>query len=228
LGIPCIYYGTEQSLSGPDPGQEVFLPTFGGNDAFLRETMFGPQHPRKSGLDGLGPAGFDNSLPGFGAFGTTGAHCFDPTSPAYVRIAALIKVRNDFPVLRYGRQYQRPISNFGFPFAMPPAGELIAWSRILDDEEALCIVNGHGNEARGGDVVVDVNLNSPSAPGEPFHGVTPFLTVIANSAQAAAGGGFTGRHSVGDELPVKNRNGSAFVEIRDMLPSEVVVLTNRP
>jgi hypothetical protein len=100
LGIPCIYYGTEQSLSGQEPGQEVFLPNFGSNDTFLRETMFGPQHPRKSGLDGLatGSAGLDNSLPGFGAFGTTGAHCFDPTSPAYVRIAALIKVRKGFPV----------------------------------------------------------------------------------------------------------------------------------
>ena len=230
LGIPCIYYGTEQSLSGPEPGQEVFLPKFGGNDAFLREAMFGPQHPRKSGLDGLatGGAGFDNSLPGFGAFGTTGAHCFNPTSPAYVRIAALIEVRKGFPVLRYGRQYQRPMSNFGFPFALPSAGELIAWSRILDDEEALCIVNGHGNEARGGDVVVDTNLNSPSAAGDPFRGVTPFLTVIANSAQAAVGSAYAGPHPVGEKIPVKNRNGSAFVEIRDLPPSEVVVLTNRP
>ena len=98
--------------------------------------MFGPEHPRKSGLDGLatGSAGIENSLPGFGAFGTTGAHCFNPNSAAYVRIAELIKVRKNFPVLRYGRQYQRPISNFGLPFALPPAGELIAWSRILDDE----------------------------------------------------------------------------------------------
>jgi len=65
LGIPCIYYGTEQSLSGPEPGQEVFLPNFGSNDAFLREAMFGPAHPRKSGLDGLatGTAGVDNARP---------------------------------------------------------------------------------------------------------------------------------------------------------------------
>ena len=224
-----MYYGTEQSLSGPEPSQEVFLPNFGGNDAFLREAMFGPQHPRKSGLDGLaaGSAGFDNSLPGFGAFGTAGAHCFNPTSAAYIRIAELIKVRKDFPVLRYGRQYQRPISNFGFPFALPPAGELIAWSRILDDEEALCIVNGHGNEVRGGDVVVDINLNSSSAAGDPFRGGTPFLSVIANSAQAAVGSAYTGPHPVGEKVPVKNRNGSAFVEIRDLPPSEVVVLTNR-
>jgi hypothetical protein len=107
-------------------------------------------------------------------------------------------------------------------------GELIAWSRILDDEEALCIVNGHGNEKRGGDVGVDTDLNSPSAAGDPFHGVAPFLTVIANSAQAAAGGGYIGPHPVGEKLPVKTRNRSAFVEIRDLPPSEVVVLTNRP
>jgi hypothetical protein len=37
-------------------------------------------------------------------------------------IAALIEVRRGFPVLRYGRQYQRPISNFGFAFALPSAG----------------------------------------------------------------------------------------------------------
>ena len=230
LGIPCIYYGTEQSLSGPEPGQEVYLQNFGGNDTYLREAMFGPQHPRKAGLNGLatGTEEFDESLPGFGAFGTTGAHCFNPDSPAYVRIAALIKVRNDFPVLRNGRQYQRPISNFGFPFAQPPAGELIAWSRILDDEEALCVVNGHGEETRGGDVLVDGNLNSPSAAGDPFGGDTPFLTVIANSAQMAAGGSFTGPHPLGERLPVKIRNRSAFVEIRGLPPSEVVVLTNRP
>lgn len=54
--------------------------------------------------------------------------------------------RAKFPSLRYGRQYQRPISNFGADFALPLAGELIAWSHILDDEEALCVVNGHAGK----------------------------------------------------------------------------------
>jgi len=58
--------------------------------------------------------------------------------------------------------------------------------------------------------------------------VTPFLTVIANSAQAAVGSAYTGQHPVGEKVPVKNRDGSAFVKIRDVPPSEVVVLTNRP
>jgi hypothetical protein len=44
----------------------------------------------------------------------------------------------------------------------------------LDDEEALCIVNGHGNEVRGGDVVVDINLNSSSAAEIRFAGAHHF------------------------------------------------------
>jgi hypothetical protein len=91
----------------------------------------------------------------------------------------------------------------------------------------LCIVNGQGNEVRGGDVVVDMNLNSSSPTGDPFRGGTPFLTVIANSEQAAVGSAYTGPHPVGETVPVKNRNGSPFVQIRDLPPSEVVVLTNR-
>ncbi len=80
LGIPCVYYGTEQSLAGGENGEQQWLPAFGNNDAYLREAMFGPAHPRKSGLAGLaaGPAAEDPALPGFGPFGTSGAHCFDP------------------------------------------------------------------------------------------------------------------------------------------------------
>ena len=80
-----------------------------GTDKFLREAMFGPEHPLKQGRDGLpnGKASVDPNLPGFGPFGTVGRHCFDSKSPAYTRIAALLDVRKRFPVLRTGRQYQR-------------------------------------------------------------------------------------------------------------------------
>lgn len=230
LGIPCIYYGTEQSFAGPEPAEQKWLPNWGGNDAYLREAMFGPEHPRLSGLGGLaaGTAGFDASLPGFGAFGTSGAHCFNPSAASYVRIAGLIRVRNAYPVLRYGRQYQRQISNFGAPFSFPGPGEIIAWSRILDDEEALCLVNGHGSEARGADVVVDASLNAATAAGNPWGGAAPFFTVIANSAQTAAGGAYSGTHPVGEKVPVQQRDGALFVSIRSVMPSEVVVLSNRP
>ena len=175
---------------------------------------------RGSGRAGLAPgnAGRDAGLPGFGPFGTTGQHCFDPDAPAYVRIAALTAVREKFPVLRVGRQYQRQISNFQQPFVFPGPGELIAWSRILDDEEALCIVNGHGTARRGGDVLIDARLNRQ--PGAE-------LVVLANTEQAASSD-FTGSHTVGEKVPVQLRDGSAFVVIRDLGPSEVLLLVNRP
>jgi glycosidase len=224
LGIPCIYYGTEQALAGPEKAaRDAFLPDCThdtGTDVFLRETMFGAKNPRKAGRPGLasGALGRDRTLPGFGPFGTAGQHCFDPTAPAYRRLAALTFARRRFPVLRQGRQYQRQLSNFGAPFGMAPAGELITWSRILDDEEALCVVNGHGTARRGGVIVVDARLN-PGA-GAAFE-------VVANSEEA--GTGAVSAHGVGDRVPVKRRrDGTAFVEIRNVGPSEVLVLVNRP
>jgi glycosidase len=221
LGIPCIYYGSEQSLAGPEESERQFLPGWKGGDhadRYLRETMFGPLHPRGSGLTGLPAGGLDASLPGFGPFGTAGAHVFDPQFSVYRRIAALAAARRAFPVLRQGRQYLRPISNFDLPFGLPGAGELIAWSRILSDEEALCIVNGHGRERRGGNVLVDADLNAGGT-----------LTVIVNTAETAAGSAAGLSHPIGTQVPVlRLPDGTAFGEIRDVRPSEVLVLVNRP
>ncbi|MGZ8308530.1 MAG: hypothetical protein ACXWU0_01660 [Rhodoplanes sp.] len=132
LGIPCIYYGTEQSFAGPEESERIYLPSWRGSsnhaDRYLREAMFGPLHPRKSGLASLDPTNsLDSTLPGFGPFGTAGAHCFDPAFAAFRRIAALAALRKQFPVLRQGRQYQRPFSLFGGPFSEHGPGELVAW-----------------------------------------------------------------------------------------------------
>lgn len=228
LGIPCIYYGTEQAFAGPEKSErEQYLPDYGkeagsgnGHDKYLRETMFGAPNPRKAGADGLnsGSSGLDISLPGFGAFGTVGCHFFNESHPAYRRIQHLIVARQSYPTLRYGRQYLRPLRNFGAPFTFPAAGELIAWSRILDEEEVLCVVNGHGTQIRGADVIVDWALNS--APSSSF-------TVIANSLQIAKGSSYTGAHPLGSSVSVKF-DGGAFLEIRGIDPSEILVLTNRP
>ena len=217
LGIPCIYYGTEQALGGPEPAERRWLPDWGSSDRYLRETMFGPRHPRRSGRAGLDAGGEDGELPGFGPFGTAGRHLFDQQSPAYRRIAALCALRQAFPVLRHGRQYLRPISIFGRPFEVLGAGELIAWSRILDDEEALCVVNGHGTDARGGDVLIDAELNPPGSS----------LMVMLNTVEA--GGATAGAHPVGSTVKVQRTGaGAAFVAVRDLAPSEVLVLVNRP
>ncbi|TKB60051.1 MAG: alpha-amylase [Nitrospira sp.] len=223
LGIPCIYYGTEQSFAGPEESERRFLPGWKGGDhadRYLREAMFGPEHPRASGLAGLTATnGLDRTLPGFGPFGTAGAHCFDPHFHAYRRLAALAAIRQRFPVLRVGRQYLRPISLFDGPFLLRESGELVAWSRILSDEEALCIVNAHGTQIRGGDVMADADLNQPDMA----------FTVVANSMEAGAGTTAGIAHPVGSQLSIKRRSdGTAFVEIRNLAPSAVIVAVNHP
>jgi len=218
LGIPCIYYGSEQALAGPEPSERHWLPGWKGSDRYLREAMHGPEHARRRGRDGLAPspAGLDEALPGFGPFGTAGQHCFDPAFPVYRRIAALAALRRQIPAVRYGRQYLRPTSLFGEGFAIRGAGEILAWSRLLDDQEALCIVNTHGTRATGADVLVDAALNPPGA----------VLTIVANSVDVA---GSASAQPVGSTLPVRrSSNGVAFVQIRDVPPSEVLVLVNRP
>lgn len=52
------------------------------------------------------------------------------------------------------------------------------------------------------------------------------FSVIANSAQAATVP-YVGTHPVGQRLAVNVRNGAAFVSLRGIQPSEVLVLVNR-
>lgn len=217
LGIPCIYYGTEQALSGPETDQQIWCPGFGSSDRYLRETLFGAEHPRKSGADGIssGPIGQDVNLPGFGAFGVQGQHFFDSDFPVYRALQTMLKVRREYPALYFGRQYQRPTRNFNQPFSLPPAGELIVWSRILDEEEIACLVNSHGTEWRGADVIVDRSLNT--APGSAYK-------VIFNSAQVVAGAAYTGTHPTGEILPVLSDGTQTYLQIRDVAPSAVLIM----
>jgi glycosidase len=221
LGIPCIYYGTEQAFAGPAHSQLQYLQgeEWGQADRYLREAMFGPAHPRADHHQPLDTqvADLDLTLPGFGPFGTCGRHAFDPESPSFVRISALCHVRAAHAVLRIGRQYPRPLRLPHTGFEMPSAGQLVAWSRILDVQEAVVAVNPNGTADRGGDVVVAAEL---APPGSEY-------VVLLNTAQAADPAGYIGPHRVGDRLPVKGRTSPqepAFVEIRDVPPAEVVVL----
>ncbi|MDE2388328.1 MAG: hypothetical protein KGN35_04495 [Betaproteobacteria bacterium] len=174
--------------------------------------------PGNPGLAGLAADGEDPDLPGFGAFGTAGAHCFQSDFSTYRRIAALAALRKQFPVLQ-GRQYQRPIPNFSAPFEPGATSEIIAWARILDDEEALCIVNPHGSEMRDGNVIADASLSPPGSE----------LTVVINTQQTVAESASSIVHPIGSSLRVKRMdNGTAYVEIRNVPPSEVLVLANHP
>jgi glycosidase len=214
LGIPCIYYGTEQAFAGPEPSCRAFLPSWNGGDnadRYLREAMFGPEHARRAGIESMET---DPELPGFGPFGTAGFHCFDKSHPAFRRISRLTALRQSLPVLRRGRQYLRPIALPGLPYDVYGEGELLAWSRILDDEEALCIVNVNGLEPRGARILVDGELSGKSGA----------MKVMVNTMEVDAA---APPYPTGTTVPVKeDEDGTCFVELWGIGPSEGVVLCN--
>jgi glycosidase len=219
LGIPCIYYGSEQAFSGPAQLQVEWIPHWRTSDRYLRETMFGGEHPRQHHDNDMNTQlnSFDTSLPGFAAFGITGKHVFDTGSPSFIRIAALCQVRSAHLILRVGRQYYREV-RFSGGFRFPETGELIAWSRILDFQEAVCVLNA-GNNGQNGDVVVDSTLWE----------VGTAFTVVANTAQTSAeanGQPYTGSHRIGSTTMVRRdaTNEPAFLELRGIAPAEVVIL----
>lgn len=152
LGIPCIYYGTEQAFDGgiqyhnssvEAPDRDNKTPH---EDRYLRESMFGSN---------------------FGAFGTTGCHFFNTDHPTYQRIAAIARVvnRDDLigKALRRGRQYLREVRILEPTFCATRPGEIVAWSRILYQTEVLVVLNSHADQGRGADVTVDATLQPPGS-----------------------------------------------------------------
>ncbi len=113
MGIPCIYYGTEQKFdSGGRPS---------GLDTVLRESMFGGDFAGKC---------------------TRGRHFFDESGPLYQALARLIELRKDLLALRRGRQTLHQISGDGISFGFPQVmgdkmRSIVSWSRILVDHEVL-------------------------------------------------------------------------------------------
>ncbi|HEY4789034.1 MAG TPA: hypothetical protein VIH57_23460, partial [Bacteroidales bacterium] len=83
--------------------------------------------------------------------------------------------------------------------------------------EVICIVNGHGNESRGGDIIISKELNMiyPST-----------FKVILNTAELVTGRGYTGTHPVGSKLIVNYEGDVAYLEIRNVAPSEILLLIN--
>lgn len=223
LGIPCIYYGTEQALpSGPEVEERHWLtmmehgqlvPAFGRTDALLREAMFGPEHPRAFGFAGT-QGERDAALPGFGPCGTAGAHVFDTQHPAFVRIKALIAARQSLRALRRGRQYRRQTSAGGLEFRFHGAGELLAWSRILNDVEVIVAVNTHAVEGRGSRIELDPRLRRAGST----------LRVICNTSRIGApGADALGGGEVVDVRALEQRE-RVFVDIGVLPPAEVLIL----
>ncbi len=148
MGIPCIYYGTEQAFDGADHRED----DDSYSDALLRECMFG------------GP---------FGSLQSTGRHFFNEEHDAYRFIQGLAALRREHIALRRGRQYLREVSATGlegdFHFPQAIGGELrwvVAWSRIFADREVLCAINTDAERELTVFATVDHRLNPPGAEME--------------------------------------------------------------
>ena len=195
LGIPCIYYGTEQGFDGTEDRHDYNIEPRGFEDRYIRECMFGGT---------------------FGAFETNGCHFFDQDHQAYLRIAAIARVRNRNDqigmTLRRGRQYLRETSFLGRPFSIPESGELVAWSRILFEQEVLVALNTNGEGNRGADVTIHAGMHANGAS----------MTYLYRSDWSDAKLKNTPK---GQTVPVKYINGRATVRI-DLPPAGMAILVS--
>ena len=166
LGIPCLYYGTEQRLDGSGGPPAA--------DRYIREAMFGGE---------------------FGAFRSRGRHVFDEAAPLYAATAALLALRRAEPALRRGRQYLREISADGSAFGVPTGfggavRSVVAWSRVLDRREVLCAINTDPAQERTAWVTVDAGLHAAGQSLALLYGSAPSqeasVTVEARNGCAVA------------------------------------------
>jgi len=91
---------------------------------------------------------------------------FDEQSDFYQHIQQISTVRARQSALRYGRFYFRPLSADGVTFGVSgfPQG-VVAFSRILNDQEVVLAANTNPTQAQQLDVIVEVML---SAEGDAF------------------------------------------------------------
>ncbi len=129
-------------------------------------------------------------------------NAFDVALPFYKTIRALGRIRAAQPALRYGRQYFRPISGDGIHFGVSalPRG-ILAFARILNDQELVVVANTSTTEHWTGDVIVDLALNPVGATYEVLfsnktHSTSPVGPITAPQPVAEKGAGSVEIHEV--------------------------------
>ena len=90
------------------------------------------------------------------------APTFPQTTSFYSQIQKIVAVRNAQPALRYGRFYFRPISGDNINFGVSPyPGGVLAWSRILNDQEVLIVANTSTTQSQSVAVILEITLSAP-------------------------------------------------------------------
>lgn len=132
LGIPCIYYGTEQCFDGA-----------GDNDRYLREAMFG----REFGA--------------FRSRGVHFFNEDNPVYQELAKILEIRRQKKVLCRGRqYLRRISGNGESFGFPEMIgAQIRSVVPWSRILSDKEMLLAINTDYNQPRTAWVTIDDSLH---------------------------------------------------------------------
>jgi glycosidase len=102
---------------------------------------------------------------------------FNEQSSFYKAFQQIAGVRAARPPLRYGRFYFRPVSGDGQNFSISTFNPgVLAFSRILNDEEIVIVANAGGAQGVSLDVIVDANLNPPNAQHRVLYSNKPGAT----------------------------------------------------
>ena len=132
----------------------------------------------------------------------------NPRHLDYQAIAKISALRAAQPALRYGRQYFRQLTgddvNFGYS---PYPGGVLAYSRVLNDQEVVVVANTSQTSAAPVSVVVDRHIHQP---GRSLSVLFSNLTLHGAPAPAAPG-------------PVYLASGRALVRL-PLRPLEALVL----
>ncbi len=133
MGIPCIYYGTEQQFDGS-----------GDNDRFIREAMFGGEF---GAFESRGRHCFDETRPSY----------LELQKILTLRRSNLVIRRGR----QFLRQISGDGQNFGVPVMVGDTiRSVVAWSRIFSDREVLLAVNTDVAAARTAWVTIDNGLHA--------------------------------------------------------------------
>ena len=136
LGIPCIYYGSEQAFDGA-----------GDSDKYIREAMFGGD---------FGPFRSHNRH----CFDADNSIYQQVAKVIKIRKGSIALRRGR----QYLREISADGVGFGVPYKM--GGRMlsvVAWSRIFADTEVLCAVNTDPNQTLSAWVTIDRDLHQIGA-----------------------------------------------------------------
>lgn len=137
LGIPCIYYGSEQAFDGE-----------GTNDRYIREAMFG------------GKFGAFRSASRH-CFNEDNYIYRELAEILAIRKKEVVLRRGR----QYLREISGDGISFGLPRVLGNKMlSIVAWSRIFDDREMLLALNTDSYNARGAWVTIDNDLHNEGSP----------------------------------------------------------------